>query len=321
MNHLRFAVAVSFVLSAVITPAARASCGSAECGYDRSSTDKREGRWVRLDYEFEYIDQNTLKNGTNQVPLGTQDGDHHEIRTVNRIQRVRLAGSITDRLSAELALPYFNRYHQHFDEADAEVQTWHLDGLGDLAAELRYDFIKPEAREGSRWSAIAGAEFPTGKHEIVEEDLRAEPPINPGSASYDFFAGAGWSKFAKLDRGELPLFLTAVYRINGRGTEDYKIGESLSLNAGLVYPIFDRLGAVAQLNFLSKQQDDRGHTEEQTERTGGDVLYASVGPEIRLYDGLYLQAIVQAPLYQRVNQVGLTSDWNGLLRLTWRLNY
>lgn len=300
---------------------ARASCGAAECGYDRSSADRREGRWVRVDYEFEYLDQNTLKSDTKQVPLGTQDGDHHELRTINRIQRVRVAGSLADRLSAELALPYVNRYHQHFDEADAQVQTWHLDGLGDLAVELRYDVVKPEARTGSRWTAIAGAELPTGKNEISEEGLRAEPPVQPGSASYDFFFGGGWSRRAALGEAELPLFLTAVYRRNGRGTDDYRIGDTLSVNAGLVSPLFPGVGAVAQLNFMAKGKDDRGHTEEQVERTGGVTLYGSVGPEFRLYDGLSLQTIIQAPLYQRVNVVQLTSDWNGLVRLSWRFDY
>ena len=127
-----FHIFLIVIFSSLLLPgAARASCGMAECGCERLATDKKAGRWMRFDYEFEYLDQSILRNGQQQVPLGTQSGDHDEIRTINRIQRVRWASSLTERLSAELALPWVSRRHRHIDDPTGinADESWRLNGV------------------------------------------------------------------------------------------------------------------------------------------------------------------------------------------------
>lgn len=317
-------MSVVFVVLSLAVPV-RAGCGFAECGYDRASLDPDQKRWLRADYEFEYIDQNILRNGSKQVPLRTQRGHHDEKRTINRIHRARLAGGLTERLSAEAALPYVERYHQHVHRHQGRDldETWHLSGIGDLLLEFRYDFLLPrETKSGARWTAIAGAEFPTGdSKQVNEEGDQADPPVQPGSDSFDYFFGAGVARPAELFGQPVPLFASAIYRINRPGFRRYRIGDLLQVNAGLSTPVYGRLAGLLQLNFTHKNIDDKGDTSEEIDKTGGDYLYVSAGPEIRLYDGLALQTIVQLPVYQRVNKVQLTAPYNLLTRLSWRWAY
>lgn len=271
---------------------------------------------MRLTYEFEFIDQSTLRNGSKQVPLRTQRGHHDEVYSVHRVHRARAAAGLTDRLSAELALPWVSRSHGHIHRHGGRDvdETWRLNGLGDLQLELRYDVVKPGEFGGSRWTAISGAKFPTGPSRLKNgENDQADPPIQPGSESFDYFFGGAWS------RGRV--FAATIYRIPRPGFRRYKQGDFLTINAGGLFPVARRLEAVGQLNFTARKPDAKGDTSEEVDKTGGDFLFASIGPQVTLAEGLTALAVVQLPLYQRVNKVQLTSRWNLLTSLSYRFTY
>lgn len=310
-----------------LTPSAKASCGAASCALDTYSPYKTLKGDVLLDYTFEYIDQNTPRVGTSRSAVGEITGHHDEERTLSRVHRFSGTVGVTDRLNLDFSLPFTGRAHRHIhNHHTGEVipEGWNFSGVGDLALQSRYTVVLPENRRRPSVAVIAGVEFPTGKSHVTNSDGdEADAGVTPGSASYDVVVGLSSVQeltTTTLERQEatLPLFLSTTYKINGRGHEDYKLGNTLTVSGGATYPLTSWLGLLTQLNLLVRERDDKGETSEETGKTGGEFLYVSPGIQVQLLKDWKWHTTVQIPVYQRVNQIQLTSDYNLQTGLSYR---
>jgi hypothetical protein len=322
---------LAFVLcSFLVSPAAHASCGSATCPLDTRSALQRDKGFVSLGYEFEYIDQDQPRIGTHAARVGQIAGHHDEQRTLNRIHRLIGTWAPTDRLSLDIALPLVSRSHRHVHNHNGGTaiipEGWDFSDVGDLMVQTRTIVYKAQKMSQPTLSIIAGAEFPTGKSDIVnDQGGAAEPGITPGSASYDWVIGGvslqhfnvrtAYGQFAML-----PFFVSLTYKMNGKGHEDYRIGNVLTAHTGIIYPVLSQLGLIAQLNLLVKEKDERGETNEEIEKTGGEYLYASPGVLVHLTPAWDWTTIVQLPIHQRVNQIQLTSSYTLQTSLSYRFH-
>lgn len=281
---------------------------------------------MRLGYDFEYLNQNQPRIGTNPAAVGEIPGDHNEVGTINRIHRLSASAGLTDRLSVDLQLPFISRTHRHIDNDTGMpvLEGWGFTGVGDLLVQTRYIFWKPPSGTLPTLSLILGGKFPTGKTRITNDDgAEAEPGILPGSGSYDLMVGG--SSLQTLNApmvtgayAELPLFFSLTYRFNGRGVKDYKIGNILLANVGVTYPVLRRVGVITQINLRVSEQDDRGSTTEEVEKTGGEYIYVSPGIAFTLAKGWEASALVQIPIHQRVNRIQVTPSYNLLTRMSYR---
>jgi hypothetical protein len=146
--------------------------------------------------------------------------------------------------------------------------------------------------------------------------------IQPGSGSTDVFAGAtwqsGWLRNTSL-KGEMghttliPFFASVTLRHNGRGTNRYRKGDELQVNAGSEYPINSRVNVLGQINLRQALKDSIGDTFENPGLTGGTHLYVSPGLRITLGHGLSAYTYIQLPMYEHVNGAQLTSRRNLLV--------
>ncbi len=331
LNALGRGLMACALMLLVFTSQSWASCGSATCPLDTRSSFVSEKGLIRLGYEFEYIDQDQPRIGTNKASVGEISGHHDEQRTVNRIHRFLGTYGVTDRLSLDLAIPVVSRSHRHIHNhhGGAEIipEGWDFAGIGDLSVLTRYAFFKPEQTSHPTLSGIFGVEFPTGKSHITNDDGdEAEPGITPGSASYDFIVGgASLQHFTVPTVGGLsaamPLFLSANYKINGKGHEDYRLGNVLAISLGTTYPVMKWFGIMSQLNLVVKEKDDKGETSEEVQKTGGEFLYFSPGVQFGLGESLEWSTIVQIPIHQRVNEIQLTSDYNLLTNVSYKFQF
>src|SRR4029077_3829328 len=110
----------------------------------------------------------------------------------------------------------------------------------------------------------------------------------------------------------LPLFLSATYRKNGKGRDDYRLGDEWQVNAGGAYPFTHRLEALLQLNARFRGKDSPGRTEEDPDFTGGTFVYVSPGARFSWNERWGQYVYVQLPVYQDVNGLQLTSSANWL---------
>ncbi len=303
-----------------------ASCGSASCPLDTRSERPTSKGTVEVGYEFSYIDQDQPRIGRNKAAVGEIRGHHDEVRTLNRLHRLTGTMGLTDRLSLDLALPVVSRQHRHVHNHHGSPipDGWDFTGVGDLSVQGGYAFYKPADLRRPTLSGIVGAEFPTGKSHLLNDDGdEAESGITPGSASYDVFVGGSSLQAFSMPtltglNAVMPVFGSITYKINGKGHEDYRLGNVFSANAGATYPLYGWLGLSTQVNLLVKTKDGRGETSEEVGKTGGEFLYVSPGLLLRLGSPWELHAIVQVPVYQRVNEIQITSAYNLLTRLAYR---
>jgi hypothetical protein len=308
---IRAAVAVAALLS--LAGGAFASCGSATCPMDPQSLNLPLPRQFTLDVSFQYIDQDQVRIGRRRGEVGEIPSSHDEVETVNRAVGLLANYAPSDRLVLSAVIPFVSRYHRHLEEESASAETWHIQDLGDAAVSVRY-------RLGTKFWATGGIELPTGARRPTNDDGEvAEPTLAPGSGSIDLIGGLVYQTqlaVPSLSRGPLgsasvmPFFAGATYRRNGRGTEDYRQGDELLVNAGVNYPLFARLQVLAQVNADFRGRDDVGSTHEDPSHTGRTSVFVSPGVRVGLPGGVAAYWLVQIPVYQRVNGIQLTAGSN-----------
>ena len=301
-------LAVLFAVVGFLMPASLwASCGSESCPLDHMS------RWTENPFSFEvtyqYIDQDQPKIGTEDATVGEIQRHHDEVRTLNRMTTAR-AVYRPGAWSFTASIPWVDRYHEHIhhDLGEDEVERFNYSGIGDLEVATLRSFGGGESRR--RGFVSAGVKMPTGDTSVPNEDGdQPEPAARPGSGSWDALAGMG----VEWQLGEsraVPLRLSVTGRYNGFGTEDYRIGPEVQAHLGTEYPLMRSLSLLAQANFRVRGQDDVGSSGVNEEDTGGTMLFLSPGVRASVSHAASLYALVQIPVYQRVNGIQIVSDGN-----------
>lgn len=84
-----------------------------------------------------------------------------------------------------------------------------------------------------------------------------------GRPADDRLAGVHFMRTASLPtsgggRAFTPIFLSALGRLNGRGTEDYRVGRELQFCAGRSYPLARPVTLLAQVNARFRGRDETG---------------------------------------------------------------
>jgi hypothetical protein len=289
-----------------------ASCGSATCPIDPQSLNlPMPGQWT-LDLSFQYIDQDRLLHGRNEIarPAPPSEGEL-EIRTINRLTSLSASYGVSPDLFVSASLPYVSRSHAHFDAG--EFETFHLDGIGDGSLAARYRFL-PDL-----WGGLS-VKLPTGNRSSTNaEGDEAEPTIAPGTGSTDFSASAVYQSTASVrsltygplgNVAAMPWFVGVTARRNGKGTKDYRSGNEIQVNAGANYPVLESFQVLFQLNYRARSKDDVGKTDAIRNDTGGTFLYASPGLRFAFTPKAALYGYVQIPIYQRINGVNIASRYN-----------
>lgn len=302
----------------------RAGCGSSSCPLDLNALNLPATHRFSLDVSLQYVDQDQPRAGTRNVDIGDVPAHHDEVRTLNRISTAALTYAATDNLQLTATLPFISRAHEHLASSHEHAgriqsqhnivpESWDIHGLGDVALTAR-----ARVRRSGLW-LIGGVSLPTGETGARNDDGEVgELPIQAGSGTTDAIAGFSYQgsmvrhsgvRGAFGDYAAVPYFASATYRMRTGSGE--KLGNELLLNAGTAWPLTHSLEVLAQLN-ARVRASDRFDDPDEAAMSGGRSLFASPGLRYT-YRGSAVYAIVQLPLYQRVNVVQLTSDRNYVL--------
>lgn len=299
-------------LASVTWSPAHASCGNDMCVLDPRGPEAAIGRWsVELAYSF--IDQDDVRVGTDPATVGAIPSEHNEIETRSDVWTTTARMIASPRLSFALALPFVKRYHAHEEEHHVgfyEVQEWNYEGFGDA---LLSAFVSPGGVfEGDTWSGalMLGIKAPTGKDEVEAiEGHQPEPMARPGTGSWDALVGFQVRRalVTRTFAGEaipMPLSFGITGRVNGTGTEDYKIGNEVVANLSSGWALASNVTFLAQVNSRFRAKDEAAGTTE--ENTGGSSWYAT--PGIRVGSGpVGFYGYWQLRLYENVNGIQITA--------------
>jgi hypothetical protein len=316
---------IAALLLLILTAGSRleASCGSSSCPIDLHALLGAESEHFSLDLSFQYIDQDQPRIGSRKAAVGEIPSDHNEIRTINRLASLQLNYAVNDRFQLALTAPYVSRFHEHFDTESRENEKWSFGGLGDATVQARLRVFSSHSLEHAALWLTGGVKLPTGSRRETDaggED--AEVTITPGTGSTDALLGLTYQSGFLRDTSLagplghstiIPVFVGANFRMNGRGTHDYRRGHELQLNAGVEYPLSRAVHLMGQVNARMLGKDSVGETDENPDLTGGRFVFLSPGVRVLIRGGTSAYAIVQVPAYQHVNGLQLTAKANYLV--------
>jgi hypothetical protein len=304
--RFRLSILVLFVASALRLDA---GCGSSSCPIDLHALNRPRAGSFAFDLSFQYIDQDQPRILTRRAQFGEIASEHEELRTINRAATLTMMYGATESLQLGLAVPYVSRAHEHIMSETGELERWNLHGIGDVMLHARYRF------GGELW-AMGGVKLPTGASGLKNGAERVEVAMQPGSGATDILAGLAWERVLIRSAGTsstlgsfaaIPLFAGVTYRRNGTA-HHYTIGDEWQLNAGTAYPLRSNVEVLLQANARAHGRDQSPNADDR-EMSGGRALFLSPGVRFSAGPAAWY-ALLQLPVYQRVNGLQLTSQRN-----------
>ncbi|MDO8550026.1 MAG: hypothetical protein Q7S39_07755 [Ignavibacteria bacterium] len=287
-----------------------ASCGTANCPLHINNPILKGIFFFGLSHEYIYQDQ--IFVGSNRAFVGAIPQHHDEVSTLNQITNFSLGYSFTEFLTLNLNLPYIHREHSHIHNHQGEKvrDSWNFSNIGDLNLISNISVFNNEERT-SELNLNTGVKLPTGITDIKNhEGEKAEVTLQPGSGSVDFIVGATYAQnlsnvpvLSGSGFSELPLILNINYRINNKGTDDYKFGNTLLIHLSTAYRFMEKISLLIQANVKLQDKADVGATNEPEENTGGQWVFLSPGLKFHIFDNLSLSSYIQIPLYQNFNGI------------------
>ena len=319
------AVATAVMMLLTLAPTrTHASCGAENCPLDEAV---RHSGHVSFDLSYQYLDQDRIQIGTRRGTVGELPSPEDEVRTLSRI--VTLVGRLApmQRLSVSASLPTIDRSHTHLhhpESGPAELHTFNYSGVGDLSVLGSWTALGgPHAP--TFFTLQGGLKLPTGRRHIdAIGDDEPEPPARPGTGSYDGLLGVHVMHTAARHGAEgrvidAPLFASMMLRINGRGTEDYRVGNELQAAAGATLPVAHGIDVLGQVNLTTHGKDDVGRTDALRDNTGGTSLYASPGLAYHTGAGLRFYGYLQLPVYRNLDRIQLAAPYHVVIGTTYAL--
>ena len=301
----------TLLFSALLIPGwAAASCGSAFCTVNTSWD--VHGAWTepgtRLDFRYEYINQDQPMAGSRKVGVGEIPRHHDEVYTYNRNYVTTIDRTLGADWGVSVVVPVVNREHYHIhNHMGAQLdERWDFTALGDVRVLARRRLATSEDQEPSVGAAALnfGLKLPTGKTDVKNPDGDpAERSLQPGSGTTDLLLGATYSRLRPTRN--LSTFVQGLIQLPLHSKDEYKPGNRISLDAGLRYGVGEQLGLLLQANALWRGRD-RG-AEAEPEDTGGTSVFLSPGLSYGVGKSLNVYGFFQVPLYQYVNGVQLTA--------------
>lgn len=314
---------------ALVAGGARANCGAENCSLAAHGPEVHASRFA-LEVGYQSIEQDRLWDGTSAA-AGTEGGVGHvtEQLTTTRTWNFGARGWITPRFGLSAQVPYQQRGHRHAVEHHPgffETSEWKFEGLGDASVLAHWTaFGERQAGLGAITLQL-GAKLPTGRRDAPEangEVLEVSGRI--GSGSTDALAGIQLVRELTLPtfggRARAPIGLSLLGRFNGRGTDDYRMGDEFHGALTAAYPLGPIVDVVAQWNVVSHGHDVAGTAEggaghvaavapaavgaaladDETAHTGGSAMYFTPGLSAKLPGGLSAYAYWQIRASQRTN--------------------
>lgn len=301
MTFVRSMLAGFLAVASLTSPAAFA-CSSCGCSLssDWASQGYAAGEGLRVDFRFDYFNQNQLRTGTGTVDRGaiTFPTDREiQQETINRNYTLGVDYSPNQNWGFNVAIPYFDRYHTTVAEGDTDTSTSHTKSLGDVRVLARYQGFSPD----HNWGVQAGIKLPTGSTdntffagpqtgEIVDRGLQ------PGTGTTDLLVGL--YHFGTLSR-DWDYFAQALVQVPRNSDDDFRPGNGLNVNFGVRYAGFERVTPHVQINIRTEARESGANAD--VENSGATLAYLSPGVTVAIARGFSLYGFFQVPIYQRVN--------------------
>ncbi len=318
---------LALFLTLGVSQNAMASCGAASCPLNNHRYLK--AGWFQLGLAHEYINQDQIYVGSSRSFVGAIPSHHDEVQTLNERNVFQIQYGITDRVGINVDVPFIHREHTHIGHEDGQDiwESWNFSGLGDMVVSTQYALLTPSEEFEPYVSFVLGMKIPTGVTGLKNaEGEEAEVTIQPGTGSLDGIVGLNYRQTlfsvptVSGAYSALPLSIGVSYQFNGKGTYDYRFGNSLLTSVGTAYQFTQRATLLFQANGRFQGFAEVGSTEEPRENTGGTWIFASPGLSFQLSQAFSAYGYVQLPVYQNVHGIQQTAKVNLLFGVSYNID-
>ena len=298
-------LAVSLALA--VTTRAGANCGAEGCPLDPRGLERTNRSWA-IDVTYQYVNQDVLWDGTQEAREHEPEPGHvTELYTRSSVWTLNGRAQVLSSLRLTATLPYVDRTHAHEASHElhpghfvSEVAEWNYAGLGDASVFAQWTPLGPV-------TLLGGVKLPTGMENVEEiHGEQPEPPARPGTGSTDVFAGIQLLRSVSaptLGGGsvEMPISLAAMGRWNGKGTDEYRVGDEFHTSLSTAWLMGRGVSLLAQVNALWHGADDVGTSHAEPHHTGGTTVYATPGLRVDMPGGSALFGYWQVRVFERSN--------------------
>lgn len=230
-----------------------------------------------------------------------------------------LGYGVNSDLSLFTAVPYVDKRLELIDSGARRARS--ARGLGDISVFARYTAFKNNFRGGSfRVAPFAGVEAPTGADDESDSFGRLPASVQPGSGSWDPFAGVV-ATYQVLD---FQVDAQASYRANTEAN-GFEFGDVTRVDASLQYRLWPRvLGAgvpgflygVLETNLIHQGKNQSAGSDDPN--SGGLSLFVLPGVQYVTRRWI-VEGGVQLPVFQNLNGTALEKEY--IVRAGFRLNF
>ena len=278
----------------------------------------------RLSVEYDYIDQDELRSGT-QAVSGVPPGTELEHQTINQYVTTGLSYTPNSSWNLTLLIPYVIRSHSTYGTYDPtqplpELSRSFSSSLGDVKLIASYQGFLPTNNLGVQ----LGVKLPTGQYGTAVEFYSGpnagsplDASLQPGTGSTDIIVGAYYYQAVSqnFDAFVNAQFQAAVkHRVDQPGN-DFRPGNSTTVSFGLRYEGNPRVVPQLQMNLLHKAPDEGALADVQN--TAGSVVYVSPGITAQLSARFHVFAFAQLPVYSNLYGIQLFPRWTASTGVTY----
>jgi hypothetical protein len=273
---------------------------------------------LRMDFRFEYIDQDQPRAGSGKVPFGQIRRHHDEIRTINRNYIVTLDYTVSADWGVVATIPLVDRSHAHIHNHGGArlLEQWDFRELGEMQVLGRRQWMNESASAQtlSFFGVNFGLKLPTGDFDVRNRngDL-AERSLQPGSGTTDALLGGFYSHvMPELSTSCLCKAWPKCRWLSESTTSP--VSDSHSMRA---FDMSSRTPWVSAATERAESRPRRG-TRSRAGRHWRQFRFVSPGASYVIAPKTQIYAFVQKPIYQYVNGVQITADWSLLVGLSSR---
>lgn len=303
----------------------------------------------RISLEYDYIDQNQLRFGSNSISAarvaaindagGNQEVEHD---TISRYTNLGISYAPNADWNLKFLLPYVDRSHTTYGAASNPLTPDQISGatatgIGDAKFIATYQGLLPTHSLGVQ----LGIKLPTGNYGGPNADgsgtvgrnpvvfttgPNAQTPspgnaldtsLNPGTGSTDLIVGAYYFQPVSQDfdafvNGQ---FQAAVSQKLDQTGADFRPGNLATVSFGVRYEANPAIVPQLQVN-ISRRSSDLGALADRMD-TAGTVAYLSPGVTLNMIKNLQLYGFMQLPIYSKLDGYQLFPHWTGTLGLSY----
>ena len=302
MTILTRRICIILFFGTVASPLSALACSSCGCSLnsDWSTQGHASEPGLRMDFRFDYFNQDQLRSGTGTVDRGAITfPTNREIQqtTVNRNYNLTLDYTANRDWGVSVLIPYFDRFHTTIADGDTDISESKTSSLGDVRVLGRYQGFSP----GHSFGIQFGLKLPTGSYDTnfrsgPQEGELLDRGLQLGTGTTDLLVGA--YQFGALSR-DWDYFAQALIQQPLNSRDEFRPGMGINVNLGVRYVAFESFTPHLQINARAEKRESGA--EADVDNSGATLVYLSPGVTVPLTDKIHVYGFFQLPVYQRVN--------------------